>query len=261
MDWGQKNRMARMIRPESGRILMLAVDHGYFQGPTTGLQNLKATVDPLLPYADTLMITRGMLRNCVEPGTQVPVMLRVSGGNSILGELSNEGITCDIEDALRLNVAGITLSIYVGSEGEHQSLLNLGELVDWGNRYGVPVMAVTAVGRDMVRDVRYLGLCCRMAAELGAHMVKTYYCEGFADLIASTPVPVVIAGGKKIPEPQALELAHNAVRDGAVGVDMGRNVFQSENPTAMIQAVRSIVHDNADPKKAFELYQDLKASK
>jgi 3-hydroxy-5-phosphonooxypentane-2,4-dione thiolase len=260
MEWGMKNRMSRMIKPDSGRIVMLAVDHGYFQGPTTGLQNLKGTIDPLLPYADTLMITRGMLRICVDPNNDVPVMLRVSGGNSVLTELSNEGLTCDIEDAIRLNVCGITLSIFVGSPGEHQTLLNLGKLADWGNRYGIPVMAVTAVGREMARDARYLGLCCRMAVEIGSHMVKTYYCENFSKIIAATPVPVVIAGGKKIPEKDALEMAAKAVGDGAAGVDMGRNVFQSDSPVAMIQAIRAVVHKNLPAGQAYEMYQDLKAS-
>jgi len=261
MDWGMENRLARIIRPDTGRVVMLAVDHGYFLGPTTGLEDLRATVSPLLPYADTLMLTRGMLRRCVDPKKSAPVMLRMSGGNSILTELSNEGLTCAVEDAVRLNVAGITLSIYVGSPHEHQTLINLGRLVDEGEARGIPVMAVTAVGKDMVRDVRYLGLCCRIAAEIGCHMVKTYYCEDFPKLVASTPVPVVIAGGKKLPEPDALELAANAVRDGAAGVDMGRNIFQSEAPTAMIQAVRAIVHENASPKQAIEMYRDLKASK
>lgn len=260
MDWGMKNRMARMIKPDSGRIVMLAVDHGYFQGPTTGLGDLKGTIDPLLPYADTLMITRGMLRLAVDPANSVPIMLRVSGGNSVLTELSNEDLTCDIEDALRLNVCGITLSIFVGAPGEHKTLVNLGKLADWGNRYGVPVMAVTAVGREMARDARYLGLCCRMAVEIGSHMVKTYYCKDFAKIISATPVPVVIAGGKKIPEKDALEMAAKAVGDGAAGVDMGRNVFQSDCPVAMIQAIRSVVHKNLPAGQAYEMYLDLKAS-
>jgi putative autoinducer-2 (AI-2) aldolase len=254
MDWGIQNRLSRMIKPDSGHIVMLAVDHGYFQGPTTGLQDLKSTLDPLLPYADTLMITRGMLRNCVDPDIGVPIMLRVSGGNSVLTELSNEDLTCDMED-------GITLSIYVGAEHEHQTLVNLGKLADWGNKNGVPVMAVTAVGRDMARDARYLGLASRMAAEIGAHMVKTYYCDGFEKVTTATPVPIVIAGGKKIPEKDALQMAANAVREGAAGVDMGRNIFQSEDPVAMLQAVRAVVHKNTPPDQAYQMYQDLKTKK
>lgn len=260
MDWGLKNRMAKMIRPDTGRITMLAVDHGYFQGPTTGLRDFDTNINPLLPYADALMITRGMLRASVDPGSQVPIMLRVSGGTSVLTELSNEGLTCDIEDAIRLNVSGITLSIFVGAPGERESLMNLGKLVDLGNKYGIPTMAVTAVGRDMGRDARYLGLACRIAAELGSHIVKTYYCEDFESVVKATPVPIVIAGGKKVSEKDALEQAAMAVGAGAAGVDMGRNIFQSEAPKAMIQAIRAVVHENLPAGKAYELYQDLKAS-
>ncbi len=260
MDWGMKNRISRMIKPDSGHIVMLAVDHGYFQGPTTGLRNFNETVDPLLPYADTLMVTRGMLRNCIDPTTSTPIMLRVSAGTSVLTELSNEGLSVDIEDAIRHNVAGITLSIFVGGPGERETLLNLGKLVSMGNKYGIPVMAVTAVGREMGRDARYLGLCSRIAAEIGAHMVKTYFCDDFKSVIQATPVPVVIAGGKKIPEADALKMAAAAIDCGAAGVDMGRNIFQAESPVAMIQAVRAVVHKGESPDKAFEMYNDLKAS-
>jgi 3-hydroxy-5-phosphonooxypentane-2,4-dione thiolase len=260
VDWGMKNRLARIIQPQSGRVVMFAVDHGYFLGPTSGLEDFNATVDPLLPYADCLMLTRGMLRNCVDPAGAPPIMMRMSGGNSILGELSDEGLTCSVEDAIRMGASGITLSIYVGSENQHRTLINLGHLVNQGQRYGLPVMAVTAVGKDMVRDVRYLSLCCRMAAEIGCQIVKTYYCDDFEKLVKSTPVPVVIAGGKKVDEPQALEMAANAIRDGAAGVDMGRNIFQSENPVAMIKAVRAVVHENLDAKKGYQMYQDLAAS-
>lgn len=261
MDWGMKNRMARMINPETGRVVMLAVDHGYFQGPTTGLADFKGTLDPLVPYADTLMLTRGMLRSSVDARARVPVMLRVSGGASILSELSNEGLACDLEDAIRLNVCGVTLSIFVGAPGERETLLNMGKLVDWGNRYGIPVMAVTAVGRDMARDARYLGLCCRIAAEFGCSMVKTYFCEDFEKIIQATPVPVVIAGGKKTPEREALQMAFDAVSCGAAGVDMGRNIFQCEHPVAMIQAVRAIVHENASVAQAYEMFQDRRTQK
>jgi putative autoinducer-2 (AI-2) aldolase len=240
---------------------MLAVDHGYFLGPTTGLEVPRRTIEPLIPYADTLMLTRGVLRTSVDPTTDIPIVLRVSGGNSILSEdLSNEGITASIEDAIRLNVSGLALSIYVGSPHEHQTLLNLAKLIDEGEKYGIPILAVTAVGREMKRDERYLGLACRIAAELGAHFIKTYYCEGFEKVVESTPVPLVIAGGKKIPEREALELTYKAVQAGAVGVDMGRNIFQSESPVAMIQAVRKIVHENATVDEAYELFQELKAA-
>ncbi len=258
MEWGMRNRMNRMINPETGRIVMLAVDHGYFQGPTTGLRELSKTIDPLLPHADTLMITRGMVRNCVDPSNRVPIMLRVSGGTSILGELSHEGLTTDMEDAIRINACGITLSIFVGAPGEKETLLNLGKLCNMGARYGIPVMAVTAVGREMARDARYLGLASRIAVELGAHMVKTYYCEDFEQVVKAAPVPIVIAGGKKIAEKDALEMAWKAVQAGAAGVDMGRNIFQSEDPVAMIKAVRGVVHDNLNPGQAYEMFQDLK---
>jgi putative autoinducer-2 (AI-2) aldolase len=254
MDWGLANRMARILKPDTGRTVMLAVDHGYFLGPTGGLEEPGKTIAPLLPYADSLMLTRGVLRRCVPPQSDVPVVLRISGGTSILRELSGEGLTVAIEDAIRLNVAAITLSIFVGAEGERETLLNLAKVVDAGEKYGIPVLAVTAVGKDMVRDARYLGLACRIAAELGAHMVKTYHCEGFEDVVRSTPVPVVIAGGKKLPEREAIELAFTAVRDGARGVDMGRNIFQSDCPVGMIRAVRAVVHENADVNQAYQVY-------
>jgi putative autoinducer-2 (AI-2) aldolase len=240
---------------------MLAVDHGYFQGPTTGLENPQETIKPLVPYADCLMLTRGVLRTSVDPNVNVPIVLRVSGGTSILKELSNEGITTSIEEAIRLNASGMALSIFVGGEYERQTLLSLSKLVDAGEQYGIPVLAVTAVGREMTRDARYLGLACRIAAELGAHVVKTYYCEDFRKVVDGCPVPVVIAGGKKLPERDALELAYNAVHAGAVGVDMGRNIFQSESPVAMIKAVRSIVHENAKIEEAYDLFSKMKNEK
>jgi 3-hydroxy-5-phosphonooxypentane-2,4-dione thiolase len=261
MDWGLKNRISRIIKPETGRTLMLAVDHGYFLGPTSGLEKPDRTVAPLLPYADSLMLTRGVLRNSVNPSNSVPIVLRVSGGSSILKELSNEGITVSMRDAIRLNVAAVALSIFVGSEYEKQTLMNLSNLVDEAGEYGIPVLAVTAVGKDMNRDARYLGLCCRIAAELGAHIVKTYHCENFPEVIESCPIPVVIAGGKKLPERDALQLAYNAIRDGAVGVDMGRNIFQSNHPVAIIQAVRAIVHQNYSIDAAYDLFQQLKESR
>lgn len=256
MDWGIKNRLSRIIKPD-GRTVMLAVDHGYFLGPTSGLEDAGKTIKPLVPYADALMPTRGVLRTSVDASTETPIVLRVSGGNSILSELSNEGITVAMEDAVRLNVSAVALSIYVGSPNEKQTLLNLTKLIDEGHRYGIPVLAVTAVGKDMARDARYLALCCRIAAELGAHFVKTYYCEGFEKLVRTCPVPLVMAGGKKLPEKEALELTYNAIRRGAAGVDMGRNIFQADDPVAMIQAVRAVVHENASPQRAFELYKTL----
>ncbi len=254
MDWGLANRLARILRPDTGRTVMLAVDHGYFQGPTTGLEEPGATVAPLLPHADSLMLTRGVLRACVPPGHDVPIVLRVSGGTSVLEELSGEGITVAMEDAIRLNASAVALSIFVGAEGERETLLNLAKLVDEGQRYGVPVLAVTAVGKEMVRDARYLSLACRIAAELGAHLVKTYHCEGFEEIVRKTPVPVVIAGGKKLPEREAIALAWRAVQAGARGVDMGRNIFQSDCPVGMIRAVRAVVHEGADVDQAHQVY-------
>lgn len=233
---------------------MLAVDHGYFQGPTTGLENPRETISPLVAYADSLMLTRGVLRTSIDPANNVPIVLRVSGGASILKELSNEGITTSIEEAVRLNASAVAVSIFVGSEHEKESLLNLSKLVDKGERFGMPVLAVTAVGREMVRDARYLGLACRIAAEIGAQFVKTYYCEDFEKVVNSCPVPVVIAGGKKLPEREALELALKATSKGAAGVDMGRNIFQSSNPVGMIKAIRSIIHDGASVDQAFAIF-------
>jgi len=257
MCWGLDNRLNRIIKQDN-RTVMLAVDHGYFLGPTTGLEVPKKTIEPLLPYADSLMLTRGILRTSVDSDTSVPIVLRVSGGNSILSkELSDEDITVSMEEAIRLNVSAVALSIYVGSEYEHRTIVNLSKLVDEGEKYGIPVLAVTAVGREMVRDAKYLGLCCRIAAEMGAHFVKTYYCEDFEKVVKNCPVPVVIAGGKKTPEKDALKLAFDAVSHGATGVDMGRNIFQSENPVAMIKAVRAIVHENASVDDAYELFSSL----
>ncbi len=257
MSWGLQSRLARVLRPDTGRTVMLAVDHGYFLGPTSGLENARSAVEPLLPYADTLMCTRGVLRTSVDPQTATPVVLRVSGGSSILKELSNEELVTSMEEALRLNAAGVGMSLFVGAEYEKQTLTNLGLLVDEAEGVGMPVLAITAVGKEMNRDLRYLSLCCRIAAEYGAHIVKTYYCDGFDKLVASCPVPIVIAGGKKLPEKEALTLAHRAVSSGAAGVDMGRNIFQSEYPVAMIQATRAVVHDNQTPEQAFEMFQDL----
>jgi putative autoinducer-2 (AI-2) aldolase len=261
MTWGMKNRLSRIIKPQDGRAVMLAVDNGYFLGPTSGLEEPRKTIEPLLPHADSIMLTRGVLRTSVDPGADVPVVLRVSGGASILKELSNEDVTVSMDDALRLNVSAMALSIFVGSEFEKQTLVSLAKLVDEGEKYGVPILAVTAVGKDMARDVRYLGLACRIAAELGAHIVKTYYCDDFEQLIESCPIPVIIAGGKKTSEMEALELTYNAVTHGAVGVDMGRNIFQSDNPVGMIRAVKAIVHESVSIKEAYKIYESTKGEK
>jgi putative autoinducer-2 (AI-2) aldolase len=256
MDWGLRNRLSRIIKPDTGRTVMLAVDHGYFLGPTSGLEVIAKTVKPLLPYADSLMLTRGALRTSVPAGFDIPIVLRVSGGTSILqDDLSNEEITTSMLEAVKLNASAVALSIFVGSAHEKETLTNLAELVTRGEEYGIPVLAVTAVGREMTRDAKYLSLCCRIAAELGAHFVKTYYCDDFEQVVETCPVPIVIAGGKKIAEQDALTLAHNAVNHGAVGVDMGRNIFQSDNPVRMIQAVKAIVHMNASVEQAHNMYK------
>ncbi|MBI5015025.1 MAG: 3-hydroxy-5-phosphonooxypentane-2,4-dione thiolase [Deltaproteobacteria bacterium] len=258
LGWGMKNRLARIFHPGTGRTVMLAIDHGYFQGPTTGLERMDVTVPPLLSYADTLMITRGALRTTIAPEFTKGVVLRASGGPSILKELSNEQIAVDVEDALRLNVSAVAVQVFIGGEFESQSVHNLTRLVDVGNRYGLPVLGVTAVGREMVRDARYMRLASRICAELGASFVKTYFVdEDFETVTASCPVPIVIAGGKKIPELDALKMAHRAIQQGALGVDMGRNIFQSDAPAAMIQAVRSVVHERETPEAAYELYRTL----
>ncbi|MFX1451390.1 MAG: 3-hydroxy-5-phosphonooxypentane-2,4-dione thiolase [Promethearchaeota archaeon] len=254
MDYGMRNRLSRIIRPKSGHCVMLAVDHGYF-GNVPGQLKCFGDLNPLFEYADALMLTRGMLRSCVDPNIDIPIVLRVSAGASMLKELSNEEINVTIEDAIRLNVSAITCSIFVGGEFEKQSLMNLSKLVNWGQEYGIPTLAVTAVGREMVRDDRYLGMASRMAAEMGATFVKTYYCDNFENVTSICPVPIVIAGGKKIEERDALQMAKNAIEKGAVGVDMGRNIFQSDSPIGMIKAVRGIVHNNATVDDAFEIYK------
>jgi putative autoinducer-2 (AI-2) aldolase len=262
LDWGMKNRLARIFNPESGRTVMLAIDHGYFQGPTTGLERIDLSILPLMPHADTLMLTRGILRTIIPPSTPKSIVLRVSGGTSILKELSNEDIAVDIEESVRLNVCAMAVQVFIGGEHERQSIINMTRMVDMGNRYGIPTLAVTAVGKDMVRDARYFRLATRICAELGAHYVKTYYVgKEFETVCASCPVPIVMAGGKKIPERDALTMAYNAVQEGACGVDMGRNIFQSDDPVAMISAVRAVVHKNETPAKAFDLFTTLKNKK
>jgi len=260
LDWGMQNRLAGIFSPSSGRTVMLAIDHGYFQGPTSGLERVDVNIVPLIPFADALMLTRGMLRTTIPSSAPGGIVLRASGGPSILKELSNEQIAVDIEDAVRLNVAAMAVQVFIGGEYETQSVHNMTRLVDLGNRYGIPILGVTAVGKNMTRDARYFRLACRICAELGAHLVKTYYIpEGFETVTASCPVPVVMAGGKKLPELDALRMAYRAVSEGASGVDMGRNIFQSDAPAAMIQAVRKVVHEQAKPEEAFEFFQSLKA--
>jgi 3-hydroxy-5-phosphonooxypentane-2,4-dione thiolase len=262
LDWGMQNRLSNIFDPKSGRTVMLAVDHGYFMGPTTGLERIDVTINPLLPYANTLMCTRGILRSTVPSTFNKGVVLRASGGPSILKEISNEQIAVNMEDALRLNVAAVAVQVFIGGEYETESVHNMTRLVDAGNRYGMPVLGVTAVGKQMARDAKYMRLATRMCAELGCSYVKTYYVEkDFETVTAACPVPIVIAGGKKQPELDALKMAYNAIQQGAAGVDMGRNIFQSDDPAAMIQAVSRVVHENMKPNEAFEYYETLKNEK
>ncbi len=259
MDWGLKNRISRIINPTDGKAVMLAVDHGYFLGPTEKLESPTKTIRPLLKYCDSLMLTRGILRTSVDARFPIPVVLRVSGGSSIIGsDLSNEKITTSVKDAIRLNVSALAMSIFVGAKHEHDSLVSLGNLVNEAQEFGIPVLAVTAVGKELEkRDARYLSLACRIASEFGAHIVKTYYCENFEKVVESCPVPVIIAGGPKLAEREALELAFNAIKFGAAGVDMGRNIWQSDHPVPMIRAVRSIVHGQANVNQAYDLFKKL----
>jgi 3-hydroxy-5-phosphonooxypentane-2,4-dione thiolase len=253
LDWGMQSRLARVFQPATGRTVMLAIDHGYFQGPTTGLERVDLSIVPLLAFADALMATRGMVRSTIPATSGTPVVLRASGGPSILKELSDEQVAVSMEDAVRLNAAAVAVQVFIGGQHETQSVHNMTRLVDAGQRAGVPVLAVTAVGRELTRDARYLRLAVRICAELGAHAVKTYYCdEGFDTVTAACPVPVVMAGGRKLPELDALQMAAGAIEAGAAGVDMGRNIFQAGHPAAMIRAIRAVVHESAKPEHAFE---------
>jgi putative autoinducer-2 (AI-2) aldolase len=259
LDWGMKNRLARIFNPVSGNTVMLAVDHGYFMGSTTGLERIDLNIVPLIQYADTLMLTRGILRSIVPPSMTVPIVVRASAGSSVLKELSNEEIAVAIDDAVRMNVSAMAVQVFIGAEYEKQSIHNMTRLIDAGIRSGIPTLAVTAVGKDMERDARYFRLATRICAELGAHYVKTYYVDdGFDTVTSCCPVPIVIAGGKKLPEIDALTMAYKAIQQGANGVDMGRNIFQSDAPVAMLKAVNAIVHDGATPESALEMYMDLK---
>ncbi|MBU2534752.1 MAG: 3-hydroxy-5-phosphonooxypentane-2,4-dione thiolase [Chloroflexi bacterium] len=262
MEWGMANRLAQLIQPD-GHALFLPVDHGYFQGPTRKLEEPRRTIEPLLPYVDALFITRGVLRASVDPDNSKPVILRVSGGTSVVGkDLANEGITTSLEEAIRLNASAVGISVFVGSDYEKESLLNLAKLVDDGERYGIPVMAVTAVGKELEkRDARYLALACRIAAELGARVVKTYWCEDFAKVTGGCPVPVVMAGGPQVDtELEIFEFVHDGMQNGSIGVNLGRNVWQNDFPVAMIKAIRAIIHQNATPKEAQEIYDSEKNS-
>jgi len=258
LDIGIQSRMNRIINPKDNRVVMLAIDHPYFQGPTTGLRHMSNTIKTLLPFCDCLMTTRGAVRGNIAPedvGSK-PIMLRVTGGNSVLNEeLSDEKITVTIQEALRMDAAGVAVSVYIGSANQQQTILNLTDMINEAEEYGIPVLAVTAVGKNMARDLRYLALASRICQDAGARIIKTYYCEEFSKLVdAVAPTAVVVAGGKYTSPPDALQMAYNSVQAGAVGVDFGRNIFQDANPIGMIKAIRSIVHENHAVKEALDIY-------
>ncbi|MBI2860387.1 MAG: 3-hydroxy-5-phosphonooxypentane-2,4-dione thiolase [Chloroflexi bacterium] len=260
MEWGMANRLARLI-PRDGRCLFLPVDHGYFQGPTRKLEQPRQTIQPLIPYADAFFLTRGVLRSSVDPDNTKPIILRVSGGASVVGkDLANEGITTGMEEVIRLNAAAVGMSVFIGTDYERESLLNLARLVDEGEKYGIPVMAVTAVGKELEkREARYLALCCRIAAEMGARIVKTYWCENFEKVVQGCPVPVVMAGGPRVDtELEVFQFVHDGMQRGAIGVNLGRNIWQNEHPVAMMRAIRAIIHEDATPEQAQELYDSIK---
>jgi putative autoinducer-2 (AI-2) aldolase len=258
LDWGMKDRLSRVFNPRSGKTVMLAFDHGYIMGPTSGLERMDLVITPLMPYADCLMCTRGALRQIVPPTCGKPISLRYSAGSTVLTELNDECVM-SIEEAVRLNASMLAVMVAVGSKFEALTIRNLTQTIDLGNRYGIPTLGVTAVGKELVRDARYLSLASRVCAENGAHVVKTYYCDSdFEQVTHSVPVPIVIAGGKKLPELEALKMARQAIDQGAAGVDMGRNIFQADHPIAMIQAVRAVVHDGEQPDRALDLYETLR---
>jgi len=260
MDWGMKNRLSRLIKSD-GHCMFLPIDHGYFQGPTTKLEKPGETIHPLIPYADGLFVTRGVLRSCVDPNNSPPVILRMSGGTSIIGkDLAHEAITTSVQEAIRLNVAAVGMSIFVGSEYEHDSLVNLGKLVNECENNAIPVMAVTAVGKEMEkRDARYLGLCCRIAAEFGAKVVKTYWCKDFDKVVKGCPVPIVMAGGPKCEtELEVFEFVHDGMQKGAIGLNLGRNVWQHDYPVPIMKALRAIIHENASVKDAASIFENEK---
>ena len=259
VDWGMKTRLSQIFDPKSGNTIMLAFDHGYIMGPTQGLERLDLAIPPLMDYADVLMGTRGALRTCIPPDCKKAIALRCSAGSSVLkDDMSHEVIGVDIEDAIRMNATCMAIQSFIGSEGECESINNIVKTIDAGNRYGIPTLGVVAVGKEMERTTKYFSLATRMLAEFGAQIVKVYYCDNFEEVAAACPVPLVIAGGKKIPEAEALEMAYQAISRGAHGVGMGRNVFQADDPKAMIQAIREVVHNGRTGAEAYECYLDIK---
>ncbi|MCK4999663.1 MAG: 3-hydroxy-5-phosphonooxypentane-2,4-dione thiolase [Anaerohalosphaera sp.] len=257
-DWGIKDRMGRIFDSKSSHTVMLAFDHGYIMGPTSGLERIDLSIVPLIEHADCIMCTRGVLRSCIPPQVNKPISLRYSAGTTVLSELNDECIL-NIEEAIRLNVSAMAIMVSVGGIYEGKTIENLVRTADMGAKYGIPTLGVTAVGKELARDSRYLSMASRVCAENGATFVKTYYCEeGFEKVTAACPVPIVIAGGKKLPELEALTVAWKAIQEGAAGVDMGRNVFQADAPIAMLKAVRGVVHDGLKPQEGLELYNTLK---
>ncbi|CAM4379816.1 3-hydroxy-5-phosphonooxypentane-2,4-dione thiolase [Vibrio agarivorans] len=255
VDWGMKDRLSRIFRPSSGNTVMLAFDHGYIMGATAGLERLDLSIEPLAPYADALMATRGAMRTCISPHHNKPVILRASAGSTVLkDDMSHEVIGVDIEDAIRINASCLAIQVFVGANGECSSLNNLVRTIDAGERVGIPTLGVTAVGKEMERTTRYFMLATRVVAELGAHIVKTYYCDDFEKVVAACPVPIVVAGGKKVGELEALTMAYRAIDSGAAGVDMGRNVFQSDCPIGMLKAINGVVHEKLTPEQGYDLY-------
>ena len=254
-DWGMKTRLSKIFRPTTGNTVMLAFDHGYFMGSTAGLERLDLVIPPLIPYVDVLMATRGALRTCISPDFNKGIALRASGGSSMMDEdLSHEVIAVDIEDAIRMNASCMAVQTFIGAPGEKSSIENLCKTVDAGNRYGIPTLGVVAVGKDMERTPQFFKLATRIVAEMGAQIIKTYYCDDFEEIVAACPVPIVVAGGKKVPEKEALEMAYLSILGGAKGLDMGRNIFQSDCPIGMAKAIGAIVHEKATAKDAYDIY-------
>jgi putative autoinducer-2 (AI-2) aldolase len=263
MDWGLKNRLSKTIKPD-GRCFYLAMDHGYFQGPTSKLEKPDEASRPLLPFVDAVFMTRGVIRAVMDPEMETPIILRVSGGNSMVGkDLANEEVTTSIDEIIRMNASAVGISVYIGSDFEHQTLMALAKLINECSPYNIPVMAVTAVGRELGTrlEARYLALACRICAEFGANVVKTYYCENFEKITQSCPVPVVIAGGPKTDsELEVLQFVYDGIQQGAIGVNLGRNIWQNEHPVGMAKALRAVIHENYTPTMAYELYQSVKQS-
>ena len=262
-DWGMQNRLSRLFDPKSGNTVMMAFDHGYIMGPTAGLERIDITIPPLIPYVNVLMGTKGVIRSCIDPSAQVAKCVRVTYDSTVLyDDMSNGGgIACDIENAIRMNADCMAVQTFIGSAGESRSLELLARTADAGSRYGIPTLGVVAVGKEMERTEKFFLLATRVLAENGANIVKSYYCDGFEKVAAACPVPIVIAGGKKLPELEALEMAYKAINEGAHGVDMGRNIFQSDCPTGMAAAIGKVVHEKYTPKQAFEVYEEMKNHK